>query len=114
MNAPCICPACGQDLPEFPRLAFQYNNVLFGKGCARATGQTRIILRLLSEAWPDTVSIDRIMIGLFSDPDHEPLAIPREVVCQRVVLARKQIKPLGLTIANEWGEGYRLVYPEAA
>lgn len=114
MNAPCICPACGQDLPDIPRLAFEHNNVLFGAGHARATGQTRIILRLLDKAWPDTVSIDRIMIGLFADPDHEPEAIPSDVIRQRMALARKQVKPLGLKIENEWGFGYRLVYPEAA
>lgn len=114
MNAPCICPACGQDLPEFPRIAFDGNNVLFGTRYARTTEQTKTILKLLDKVWPHPVSIDRLMVGLFADPDHEPMTLPGEVISQRVVLARKRIKSLGLTIENVWGYGYRLVYPGVA
>lgn len=100
------CPCCGQPLP--PReIAVDLNSNTLMVGEQHLKIKTRIaeVLSVIIDAWPEIVTRERLSTkvwGLYEIPSEKAVEV-------HISNARKLLRPLGWTVKNQYGVGYRLV-----
>jgi DNA-binding response OmpR family regulator len=99
------CPTCGQAIEAGETLDIHGRFVLRNGKAVRLSKREFEVVRCLIDAKGRVVSNGHILdyvYGLEGDgPDPKNIDI-------FIVRARRKLKPLGVFIANSWGEGYAL------
>lgn len=113
MNAPCICPACGQKIERAPLNFDAVSGLIVVGDCAvQLTQREADYFACFSAKWPNITTRGFLMDWVYGDePGDEPGEKNIDVYVHKL---RRKIRPAGLDIENVTGHGFRLVYPEAA
>jgi DNA-binding response OmpR family regulator len=100
------CPCCGQPIAS--------NDILVDLGSGRVTFNGKVgyltlkesmLVNCMVEAFPTTVSKDRLIMETYGQDEPESVENCIRVL---VIKARKVLEPLGLRIESDYMRGYRL------
>ena len=98
------CPTCGQAVPPL-QIFIDNKYVVRGEASVRLNAQEMVVLKLLINASPHSMTKDRFIMAIYDDsePEH-PVSALRGIVCH----LRRKIAPMGLEIRTHCGTGYSL------
>ena len=109
MNAPCICPACKQEVANLPMNFDALSGLLVaGSGVAQFTAREADYFSCFAAKWPEPVTRWFLYDWVYGAEPGD--GVQERIIDVFVMKLRRKIRPLGLDIENIWAKGYRLVY----
>jgi len=107
---PSRCPCCRQELPTFEKYGITIRGDI---GAVTRNGQRAtltpamlMVFECLVDSYPKAASTTGIFDVMYSDQDDQPR---KHIVLVYISHLRTRLGPLGMTIVNHFGFGYRLV-----
>jgi DNA-binding response OmpR family regulator len=102
------CPCCGAEIGFAPDLivSLDYNTASRNGVMIGMEPQSAVLVHELTRQWPGNVPFERLERVMYGWTDHS--GDFRSVLKVRISRLRRDLKPLGVGIANYYGVGYRL------